>query len=154
MSTQLETGFQARLILDDRLPKMQQAGRLLSRPPGGWIRHVRLALGMSSSELAKKLGVEVSTISRLEQNEAADRVKLETLRKVADELGCDLVYALVPRQSIESTLKTRALALARTRVNRLQNTMVLEKQGLSSSALSKLVDQEAESILRSGKVWK
>jgi len=44
---------------------------LLSRevPETGWIKAIREALGMSSNDLAKKVGIDQSRISRLESAE-------------------------------------------------------------------------------------
>lgn len=37
-------------------------------------------------------------------SEAADRVRLDTLRRAADALGCDLVYLLVPRRRLTAVV--------------------------------------------------
>ena len=67
------------------------------RPPSGWIKAVREALGMTSAYLAKRLGITLSTATRLELSEAEDRITLATLRRAAEALDCELHYALVPR---------------------------------------------------------
>lgn len=142
------------LAVDARQGELKRAMTTLSMPEGGWIKYLRRALGMSSSDLAKALKVEVSTITRLEQNETQGRIKLETLRRVADEMGCDLVYGLVPREPIQETINRKASAVAIKRISRLQQTMSLEQQGLSQEALEKLIEHQAQEIIRSRKVWK
>ncbi len=67
------------------------------RPKEGWVRSLRKALGMSSPQLAKRLGISKSQTSQMERMEAEDRITLKQLRRVADSLDCDLIYALVPR---------------------------------------------------------
>ena len=68
------------------------------RPPAGWLRAIREALGMTSGVLAERLGVTASGARKLEQAEAVDAITLGTLRRVAEALDCDLQYALVPRR--------------------------------------------------------
>ena len=81
-------------------------------PEGGWIREIRAALGMSGRQLAARMGLSQSAVSQLEQSELDGRVQLETLGRAAAALDCDLVYALVPRTSLEETVRTRARVLA------------------------------------------
>ena len=57
----------ARQALDERFAEIAPAiGR---RPPAGWIRAVREALGMSSASFAERLGVSPSRVSQLERAE-------------------------------------------------------------------------------------
>ena len=53
---------------------------------------------MSGTELAARMGVGQSTVSGLEQGEVQGTIRLDTLRRVADALDCDLVYYLSPRR--------------------------------------------------------
>ena len=62
-------------------------------PKEGWIRTLRKALGMSSPQLAKRLGVSKSQTSQMERMELEDRITLKQLRRVAKALDCDLHYA-------------------------------------------------------------
>ena len=143
-----------RLTLDAAQAKRRAAVDLLARPEGGWISAIRRALGMSAADLAGRLGVEISTVSRIEASEVGETIKLETLRRFADQLGCDLVYALVPRQSLNRAVNQRAREIATKRVARLQQTMSLEQQGLGQAALEQLIEQEAEEVIRSGALWR
>ena len=82
------------------------------RPEGGWIREIRDALGMSSGELAARMGIAQPTLSELERSECSDGARLASLRRAAEALDCILVYAFVPRSSLEKTMYTQAMALA------------------------------------------
>jgi predicted DNA-binding mobile mystery protein A len=82
-------------------------------PHDGWIREIRDALAMTTRELAHRMGVSQSAVTQLEHSEVTGRAQLHSLRKAADALDCDLVYALVPRRSLEDTVLTRARSLAR-----------------------------------------
>jgi predicted DNA-binding mobile mystery protein A len=78
------------------------------RPPKGWVRAIRDGLGMTSTELAVRLGVSQSTVSELEHSEMRDTAKLGSLRRAADALDCELVYILVPRTSLADTVRAQA----------------------------------------------
>ncbi len=88
-------------------------GALAARPARGWIRAIRDALGMSSRQLATRMGQSQPAVSQLEHSEVDDRITLATLRRAADALECDLVYALVPRTTLDDTVRRRARSLAR-----------------------------------------
>lgn len=67
------------------------------RTPDGWIRNVRLALGMSGVDLARRMGISPSRVSQLERAEPTGEIKVTTLERAADAMGCDVVYVFVPR---------------------------------------------------------
>jgi predicted DNA-binding mobile mystery protein A len=75
--------------LDTALTRWRGAN-LPSRPATGWIKAIREALGMSAVELARRLGVGVPTVTRMELSEAEDRITLSTLRRAAEAMGCEL----------------------------------------------------------------
>jgi predicted DNA-binding mobile mystery protein A len=110
----------------------------LARPPRGWIRAVREALGMTTRQLARRMGKAQSVIVATEQGEARDSVSLATLRQAAEALDCTLVYALVPKRPIDEILRARAEDFAAQRLASASHTMALENQSLSPA------DQEAE----------
>jgi predicted DNA-binding mobile mystery protein A len=116
-------------------------------PRGGWIRSIREALGMTSVQLASRLNTHPSRITRIEEDELKQALTLQTLHKVAEALGCDLIYALVPKTSIETTLRTRARAIAEFKIQRIQHTMALENQSLSPDQLQALLSQEVDMLL-------
>ena len=47
--------------------------------------------------MAKRIGVTPPAVRSFEQAEAEDRITLASLRRTADAMGCELIYALVPR---------------------------------------------------------
>jgi DNA-binding Xre family transcriptional regulator len=57
---------------------------------------LREQLGITQEELASRIGTKQSAISRLEQGAIA-RIKMETLKKIADALGVKLVVKLEPK---------------------------------------------------------
>lgn len=118
------------------------------RPKEGWIRSLRKALCMSSPQLAKRLNISRSQASQMERMEVEDRITLKQLRRVADSLDCDLVYALVPRKPVEEMVRERAGLKARQLVQKTDVQMRLEKQQLSKDKLQDQIAYETERLLR------
>ena len=139
-----------RELMDSHFDEWQQL-RTLARPPRGWVRAVREALGMSTAALGARLGITAGAVTRLEQSEAADRIRLDTLRRAADALGCDLVYLLVPRRPLSAVVQERARELARSQVAAVEQTMLLEDQATGQT--SELEDRLAGRLLERGGLW-
>jgi predicted DNA-binding mobile mystery protein A len=118
---------QSRAHLDKRFKQIQPVKRYAA-PVHGWIKAVRGALGMSTAQLAARLGVKQPSIVALEQSEAKGTIELATLRRAAEALGCTLVYALVPNKPLESTVRERARVFAQHRRDAVEHTMLLENQ--------------------------
>ncbi len=118
-----------------------------SRPKEGWVRTVRKALGMSGPQLGHRIGLKRAQISQMERMEKEDRITVEQLRRVAEALNCDLVYALVPKQPIEVTLEERANIKATALVTKADAQMALEAQQLDKTALAKEIERETKRIL-------
>jgi predicted DNA-binding mobile mystery protein A len=132
----------------DRTLEPFQAARKVSRPSKGWIRAIRQALGISSGELARRLGTSRQLPLQLEKGEAEDRITLKSLRAIANALDCDLVYALVPRAaSLGELIENRARAEAKQRVLGVEHSMALENQAVGN--LDEAI--EAEAIRVAGK---
>ena len=141
--------------LDANLARWRRAD-LPPRPPAGWIKAVREGLGMAATHLAERLGVTTSTVTRLETSEADDTVSLATLRRAAEALGCELQYALVPRQSLADTLDNRAMALARQHMGAVSHTMALEAQATSRETVEAQTRALADELLKGSRraLWK
>lgn len=121
----------ARKQLDKRLGTLRHTQALV-RPHRGWVRAIREALGMTTAQLGKRLGVSQPRIVALEKAEASSAITLESLKRAANALNCQLVYALVPRTSLEEMTEGRAIALANKRFERTSHTMALEAQRVDS----------------------
>lgn len=145
-----QISLRSRELLDGHFDEWQQLRRQ-ARPPRGWIRAIRDALGMSAAALAGRLDITASAVTRLEQSEAADRIRLDTLRRIADALGCDLVYLLVPRQPLSTVVRDRARHLASRQISAVEQTMQLENQ--ETGAAKEMEDQLTERLLERGGLW-
>jgi predicted DNA-binding mobile mystery protein A len=115
----------ARASLDARFAEIGAPARF-TPPVRGWIKAVRDALGMSSAQLARRLGVKQPSVIAIEQSEAKGTIQLATLRRVAAAMDCTLVYALVPNRPLETIVHDRA----RARLRAVEHSMLLEQQGL------------------------
>ena len=116
-------------------------------PKEGWLRTVRTALGMSGTQLAKKLGVTKARISKAEQDEPHGSVTLKTMQTRAEAMGCKFVYAIVPKQNVEDVIKERAIEKARTQVKAASTHMALEAQSLSKEQLEFEIERIAAQIM-------
>ncbi|NOZ10485.1 MAG: mobile mystery protein A [Gammaproteobacteria bacterium] len=122
----------ARRQLDKRLLVLQNNAELLTCPPRGWIKAIREALGMTSSQLAKRLGVVQSRVVAIEQAEVKGTITLNSLERAAHALDCRLVYTLVPRKPLEKLVTERAERLAKRRLESTSHSMSLEAQGVET----------------------
>ena len=78
--------------------------------------------------------------------EAAETVKLSSLRAVGEALNCDLVYALVPRTSLEDSVRRRARLVAERVVRRVSQSMDLEDQAIPIDERERQVSDLAEEL--------
>ncbi len=115
----------------------------VARPVKGWVRAIREAIGVTSADLARKMGTSRQLSLQQEKAEAEDRITLKSLRTLANALDCDLVYALVPRAgSLQELMKDRARIEARRNVLGVEHTMALEGQAAGN------VDEAIEEEMR------
>ncbi len=63
-------------------------------------------------------------------------------------MDCDLVYALVPKHSLQQTIEEHAEQLAKDLVGRVSESMELEEQGISSAERDRQVQEIVDDILR------
>lgn len=137
----------ARRHLDARLSNLRNSPEL-ARPPRGWLKALREALGMTADQFGKRLGVSQPRISQLEVDEKIGSVTLKTLREAAEALECELVYALVPTRPLEEILRERAQKVADRQLNRVSHTMTLENQGLDHRSQMAARERLIEDLLR------
>lgn len=137
-----------------RVEQLQAAanayGVLLTKraPSRGWLKEIREALGRTERQQAARLGISGSTLHKSEQSEADERISLGQLRKLADGLDCELVYALVPRKPLPDVVQDRAMQLAKEEVYGVAHTMGLEDQRPTVARIQKQVTRRADDLLR------
>ena len=99
-------------------------------PMGGWVNAIRTTLGMTLAQLARRVGTNASRINRLENDELSGSVTLKTLQSVAAAMDSELVYAIVPRKSIEKIIIDRYITRNLARDRQISKHMKLEGQGI------------------------
>lgn len=138
----------ARKNIDKRLIELRNAQGWV-RPPRGWIKAIREALGMTSRQLAKRIGVSQPRASEIEKNEVAGSLTLDSLQRAANALDCQLVYALIPRIPLQDLVEERAEKIARARLKATSHSMALEDQSVDAadaqSQLHALIEKLAAS---------
>ena len=115
----------ARRRLDEKFEKLN-ALRTIEVPSKGWIKAIREALGITTTQLAKRLNLQQPRIIAIENNE--NNLKISTLEKVAEALDCKLVYSLVPKTSLEEMTYKQAEIKARKILRKVSHNMALENQ--------------------------
>jgi predicted DNA-binding mobile mystery protein A len=131
---------QSRSHLDERFRDLGPVTRYAS-PVRGWIKAIREALGMSTAQLAKRLGVKQPSVVALEQSEAKGTIELATLRRAAEALDCTLVYALAPNKPLEAIVRDRARTFARQRLGPVEHSMLLEDQKVTAKDADARLDE-------------
>lgn len=135
----------------DQTLKSLRAARTLPRPAHGWLKTVREALGLTLDTVGKRTRNSRTDIRSFERAEVRDRITLRSLRKVADAMGCELVYAIVPQYS--STFAQLAEApireAARKRVLAVEHSMALE--GQAPGRVAEKIKEETRRILKKRK---
>ena len=143
----------ARKRLDERFDAIRPLAAT-PRPHRGWIRALRDAIGMSGSELAARMGISPKTIPDIERSEVAETIKLETLRRAANALNCDLAYVLVPRISLDTMVADQARRKAHRHLDPVAHHGLLEDQGVSDEGFEVQVSELAERFVDKRGMWK
>ena len=141
---------QAREILDRRLAALKPVEQY-APPRSGWIRAVRDALGMTAADLGARLGIDGASIRSYEDTETTGGIRLSSLQRAADAMDCTLVYAFIPRSSLEETVQRQALAVLDEQMKLVRQTMTLEAQ--EADIPPSTLDAELQTIIDSGRLW-
>ena len=106
---------------------------------------------MSIRQLGDRTNLSKTSVASIEALEEKGTVQLDSIRRLAEGLDCDLVYALVPKESLEKTIEIQAHAKANKIVDRVSASMDMEAQGISEEERVRQVTELTEEILRNRK---
>ncbi len=126
-----------RLIIEKKINPWKKL-RTQRRPSSGWLKAVRGALGINTRQLGKRCGVQHSSILKIEKSEVQNKASIESLKKLASAMNCQLVYAIVPKtgyNSLEEIINHQTQLLVRKLIEQADHTMRLEAQGTSSKEI-------------------
>jgi predicted DNA-binding mobile mystery protein A len=148
----VKDNVQARRRLDTRFRRLRSAAGE-PRPHKGWIRAIRDALGMSGTELAARIGVSQQRVPQMERSELQDTITLETLRRAANALDCELVYFFQPRTSLDEAVKEQARKKAAQHLAPVAHHSRLEDQALDVDDEAAQLDEFAARFVDRRGLW-
>ncbi len=123
--------------------------RQVALPPIGWIKAIRMALGMSAQQLGNKLSITRQGVQDMERREREGAITLNALREAAQALDMQLVYGFVPNDgSLEALINKKAKELATQVVMRTSQNMRLEDQENSRQRIEQAIEERMEAIKR------
>jgi predicted DNA-binding mobile mystery protein A len=110
---------------------------LFEVPPQGWLKTMREALGMTTTQLAKRLAVAQPRVTKMESNES--NLKISTFKKIAGALNCDFFYFLAPKDEggVKNILQRQARQKAEKIIAKVQHNMSMENQQTDTEELVK-----------------
>jgi predicted DNA-binding mobile mystery protein A len=89
-----------------------------------------------------------ASVNELEHHERKGSITLETMRRAAEALDADFVYAIIPRNSLREMVSARARDVARQRILPISKSMALEEQGLTQAQIARQIDELANELER------
>ena len=139
MQTKIEnTLFQITKEKKEKFDLFRKA--IIARPQQGWLKTIREFLGMTTTQLAKRLEISQPRIVAMEKNER--NVKISTMERIADVLNCDFSYAFVPRENIDDIIYNQAKKKAQKILDKVNKNMGLENQLAKTDDLLKDIIEE------------
>ena len=103
---------------------------------------------MSGPQLARRLKVTPSTVTDMEQSEVAGTISVGTLRRAAEAMGLNFVYAFVPTESLEAIVRARATEVAAQFYEGVDHSMALEDQAVNERGKREQVAELADELVR------
>lgn len=118
----------------------------------GWIKYMRQALGLTLSELGKLTSLSTATVAQAEKRELEGQVSLSTLKKMAEAMDCELVYAFVPKKELKTMIHDKAYEKARKALNIADLHMKLEDQKVVGDE-NERIERLAKKFIEKGDIW-
>jgi len=109
---------------------------------------------MSIRQLARRAGLSPTAVASIERNEGKGSVRLESLVRMAEALDCELVYAVLPRASLDETLASHARRAAEQLVGRVAASMELEDQATTAAERKQQVEELTNRLMADrSRIW-
>ncbi len=102
---------------------------------------------MRTVDVAARAGISQPSVTRAEQGEAEGTIQLDTLRRMAAAMDCVVVYAIVPRRSLQETVEAQARRVAERELARVSRLMALEDQTPAAADARELLEKHAARVL-------
>ena len=115
---------------------------------------MRKALGMSGAQLARRMGMTRGAVARNEKAELQGAITLNTMKQMAANMNCRLVYAVIPERDVEEIIEHQAREKAKQLVDQAGVHMALEAQNLSSESMNAEVERLVQELLgKPSSIW-
>lgn len=132
-----------------RVNLVAQSLRKIEFPTEGWLYTVKKALGMSAAQLARRMGKSRALISNTEKAELGGGVTLKTMERMAKAMGCEFVYAIVPKHGcVEDLITAQAKRKAEAIVQNASHQMALEQQSVSQEDIAFEIERVKAEIIQ------
>lgn len=118
----------------------------------GWIKFMRVALGLTLSDLAKLTSLSTATVAQAERREVEGQVTLSTLNKMAEAMECELVYAFIPKKDLPTLIHDKAFEKARKTLGIADLHMKLEDQKVEGDEIER-IERLAKKFIEKGDIW-
>jgi predicted DNA-binding mobile mystery protein A len=140
--------------LEERLEKFREIEQMRA-PPNGWIRTLRQALGMTTEQMAERMGVTRQAVLQLEMAERRRTATWTSLRKAADAMDCEVVYAILPRGSLQQVLMRQGRKQAERQLRRITHSMRLDSHLVGEGEMALQIEELASHLAaeRSRALW-
>jgi predicted DNA-binding mobile mystery protein A len=106
---------------------------------------------MTAGDLGQRMGISHASVFALERREREGTVGLDSLRRAAEAMDSTIVYAIVPRRSLATTVREQAERIADAEIQSVEQTMALEDQGTPLS--SEVREQAIQRIQGTRGLW-
>ena len=115
--------------------------------PEDQIKMIRTAFGMTQTQLAKKIGFNSNTpIAKLE-NKEKENPTIETLKKYAHALECELLIRFIPKKEIKNLLNELAEKKAQKIVNLSVANSAMELQKPDKETIKTEIERVKKELL-------
>jgi predicted DNA-binding mobile mystery protein A len=99
------------------------------------------------------MGVVHQAIREYENSEIRETIKLETLRRIGEAVDCQVVYALVPRTTLEEAVDSQARRKATKRMARVSHHSRLEDQEIGAADVAVQIEDMAKKLIDRRGLW-
>jgi predicted DNA-binding mobile mystery protein A len=110
---------------------------------------------MSAQQLSARVGITPASLNELQHNEVKGTITLNSLRRVAEAMDCQLVYAIVPNESLVALIERKARAIALKITEENARTMALEDQAVTDETSERMIRLLTQQVMDSWarKIW-
>lgn len=131
--------------LDEKLSDWRKI-KSKTPPSSGWLRAIRESIGLTRRQVALRMKIDPKTLLKFEEGELTGTITLNSLRRVADNLNCTLLYAMLPSETLDRMLEKQATKVAANILRHTSQSMKLEKQAISTKEEQQQIKELAQEL--------